>query len=180
MVLMKAVLEDAERAEEHVLNFKGSIKGHQMCKTGFDRLYHSVPSYDDYFVLKKHSVEPIGFSGCRKCAAALQMLSYGMAADSWDEYLWMSESSCGDAVVRFAIAVVEVFGPQYLREPTMADTKRLLATSEARRWIGLLGSLHCMHWKWKNYPKSLQGQYQAHVKKPTIIVEAVASLDLWI
>ena len=27
---MQAVLEDAERAEEHVLNFKGSIKGHRV------------------------------------------------------------------------------------------------------------------------------------------------------
>ena len=30
--IMRAILEDAERAEEHVLNFKGSIKGHRMLK----------------------------------------------------------------------------------------------------------------------------------------------------
>ena len=30
--MMQAVLEDAERAEEHVLNFKGSIKGHRVLK----------------------------------------------------------------------------------------------------------------------------------------------------
>jgi hypothetical protein len=37
-----------------------------------------------------------------------------------------------------------------------------------------------MHWKWKNSPKALQGQYRGHVKKPTIILEAVASHNLWI
>ncbi|XP_044955279.1 uncharacterized protein LOC123405788 [Hordeum vulgare subsp. vulgare] len=35
-------------------------------------------------------------------------------------------------MVRFASVVVEVFGPQYLREPTIADIKRITALSEAR------------------------------------------------
>jgi hypothetical protein len=73
------------------------------------------------------------------------MFAYGTTADSWDEYLQMSESTCGDAMVRFATAVVEVFRPQYLREPIVADTERLLAISEARGWPGLFGSLDCMH-----------------------------------
>uniref|UniRef100_A0A453MFX6 DDE Tnp4 domain-containing protein n=1 Tax=Aegilops tauschii subsp. strangulata TaxID=200361 RepID=A0A453MFX6_AEGTS len=78
------------------------------------------------------------------------------------------------------ITVLEVFVPQYLREPTVAYTERVLEISEARGWPGLLGSLDCMHWKRKNCPKALQGQYYCHIKKPTIILEAVASKDLWI
>jgi hypothetical protein len=87
----------------------------------------------------------------------------------------MCESTYGDAMVGFAIAVVEVFGPQYLRDPNVADTERLMALSEARWWLGMLGSLDCMHCKWKKCPKALRGQYQGHVKKPTIILEAVVS-----
>ncbi|XP_073363404.1 uncharacterized protein [Aegilops tauschii subsp. strangulata] len=127
-------------------------------------------SYDDYFILKKDVTGMIGFSGYQKCTAA----------HSWDEYLRMSESTCGDAMIMFAIVMVEVFGPQYLREPTVEDTERLLAISEARGWPSLLGSLYCMHSKWKNCPKVLQGQYQGLAKKPTIILETVASHDLWI
>lgn len=37
-----------------------------------------------------------------------------------------------------------------------------------------------MHWKWKNYPALWQGIYSSHIHKPTIILEAVASYDLWI
>jgi hypothetical protein len=37
-----------------------------------------------------------------------------------------------------------------------------------------------MHWAWKNCPIDKQGQYKGHVDKPTIILEAVASDDLWI
>ena len=73
------------------------------------------------------------------------MLAYGTTADSWDEYLGMFESTCGDAMIRFATVVVEVFGPQYLREPTVVDTERLLAISKARGWPNLLGSLEFMH-----------------------------------
>ena len=59
----------------------------------------------------------------------------------------MSENTCGDVMVRFATTVAEVFGPQYLREPTVADTERLLAISGARGWPGLLESPDFMHWK---------------------------------
>ncbi|XP_020156970.1 uncharacterized protein [Aegilops tauschii subsp. strangulata] len=210
--MIQAVLEDAERAEEHLLNFKGLIKGHrvlnrnmgrehltlmtdyfaphalfanhfrrrfQMRKTVFDRLYPGARSYDDYFILKKGVVGTIGFSDYQKRTAALRIFAYGTAADSWDEYLRMSQSTCRDAMVRLATAVVEVFGPQYLREPTMANTMSLMTISKARGWPGLLGSLDCIHWKWKNCLKPLQGQYQGHVKKPTIILEAVALHDTW-
>ena len=130
--MMQADIEDAERAEGHVLNFKGSVKGHRvlnrnrtcghltlmadyfaldtlfaghfcrcfrMHKTVFDRLYHGVRSNDDYFILKNDVVGTISFSGYQKCMAALRMLAYGTAVDSWDEYLRMCESTCGHGQV---------------------------------------------------------------------------------
>ena len=113
-----------------------------MRKTVFDHLYYGVRSY---FILKKDVVGMIDFSGYQKCTAALQMLAYGTTANSCDEYLRIFKSTCGNAMVRFATAMIEVFGPQYLREPIMANTETLLAISEARGWPGLLGSLDCMH-----------------------------------
>ncbi|XP_073367772.1 uncharacterized protein [Aegilops tauschii subsp. strangulata] len=120
----------------------------------------------------------IGLSYYQKCTTALWMLAYGTPTDSWDKYLQMSNSTCGDVMVRFAIVVVEVCIPQYLREPTVIGTEKLMALSKARGWPGMLGSLDCLHIIWKNCPKALQGQYQSHVKKFTIILEAVASPDL--
>ena len=47
MAMMQAVLEDAERAEEHVLNFKGSIKGHRVLNRNRARDHLTLMA--DYF-----------------------------------------------------------------------------------------------------------------------------------
>ncbi|GJX63803.1 ALP1-like protein [Tanacetum coccineum] len=45
----------------------------------------------------------------------------------------------------------------------------------------MLGSIDCMHWEWRNCPVAWQGQYGRGDKKyPTIMLEVVASQDLWI
>jgi hypothetical protein len=67
-----------------------------------------------------------------------------------------------------------------LRSPNENDIARLLALGEKRGFPGMLGSLDCMHWKWKNCPSAWQGMYMGHHHTPTIILEAVASKDLWI
>ncbi|GJR50728.1 putative nuclease HARBI1 [Tanacetum coccineum] len=46
---------------------------------------------------------------------------------------------------------------------------------------GMLGSIDCMHWDWKNCPKALAAQFKRRDHKyPTIMLEAVADQRLWI
>ncbi|KAL0742324.1 hypothetical protein Bca4012_083837 [Brassica carinata] len=51
---------------------------------------------------------------------------------------------------------------------------------EYRGFPGMIGSIDCMHWEWKNCPTAWKGQYARGSEKPTIVLEAVASYDLWI
>ncbi|GJR01443.1 ALP1-like protein isoform X1 [Tanacetum coccineum] len=45
----------------------------------------------------------------------------------------------------------------------------------------MLGSIDCMHWDWKNCPKSLHGQFKRRDHKyPTLMLEAAADKRLWI
>ncbi|XP_071740745.1 uncharacterized protein [Rutidosis leptorrhynchoides] len=70
----------------------------------------------------------------------------------------------------------------YLRKPTADDIARLYNFHEQKHGLpGMLGSIDCMHWEWKNCPIAWQGQYTRGDKKgPSIMLEAVASQDLWI
>lgn len=77
--------------------------------------------------------------------------------------------------------MIAKFGAEYLRRPNTEDVHRLVNIGEARGFPGMLGSLDCMHWQWKNCPVAWKGQYtRGDYKIPTIILEAVASYDLWI
>ena len=69
-------------------------------------------------------------------------------------------------------AVIAMFGDHYLRSPNNIDIARLLQTGEQRGFPGTLGSIDCMHWKWKNCPTAWQGMYTGHCHEPTIILEA--------
>ncbi|XP_047965897.1 protein ALP1-like [Salvia hispanica] len=47
---------------------------------------------------------------------------------------------------------------------------------------GMLGSIDCMHWQWKNCPTAWRGQFTSGYKgsHPTMILKAVADHRLWI
>jgi hypothetical protein len=108
------------------------------------------------------------------------MLTYGVTTDFMDEYLRIGETTTMDSFTGFVKAVVSIFSAEYLRSPNPEDIARLLAIGESRGFPGMLGSIDCMHWKWKNCPNAWRGMYFGHIREPTIILEAVASHDLWI
>jgi hypothetical protein len=80
----------------------------------------------------------------------------------------------------FCQTIVKVYGNEYLRKPNESDATRLLAVAEESGFPGMMGSLDCMHWCWKNCPVADQGQYSGKEKEPTVVLEAVALYDLWI
>jgi len=141
---------------------------------------NTVEGHDDYFVKKRNAAGVLGLSCFQKITAALRMLTYGVPVDATDEYVRIGESTALESLRRFVVAVVEIFETEYLRHPNEADTAHLLALNEKRGFPRMLGSIDCMHWAWKNCPVESKGQYKGHVNKPTVILEAVASHDLWI
>ncbi|GJV19990.1 ALP1-like protein [Tanacetum coccineum] len=80
------------------------------------------------------------------------------------------------------MCIMELYMPKYLRNPTSEDVVKIQQKhNNVHGFPGMLGSIDCMHWEWKNCLVSWQGQYGRGDKKyPTIMLEAVASQDLWI
>ncbi|CAH9080302.1 unnamed protein product [Cuscuta europaea] len=147
----------------------------------FERILHAVENYDNYFTQKVDAVGKIGLSPLQKVIAAIRMLAYGCSADSLDEYVQIGESTAIECLKKFCGAIIGLFEEQYLRKPNKFDIASLLKDSEARGFPGMLGSLDCMHWHWKNCPTAWHGTFTNGFKKvPTLILEIVASHSLWI
>jgi hypothetical protein len=151
-----------------------------MSRKLFGQIIEGVCLHDTYFRCKPDATGKLGFSLYQKCSAAIRMLAYGVAGDLVDDYMRMSESTYIEAMYNFCRAIISVFGEVYLREPNLEDTQRVLSINEKRGFPGMLGSMDCMHWEWKNCPFAWQGQYSGHAEGCTIILEAIASQDLWI
>ncbi|XP_013614053.1 PREDICTED: uncharacterized protein LOC106320230 [Brassica oleracea var. oleracea] len=139
-----------------------------------DRLSNEVP----YFQQRRNGHGRYGLSALQKSTSAIRMLAYGKAGDSYDEYLRLAASTALLCLDNFTEAIIQLFGDEYLRRHTPDDLRRLLDTGEARGFPGMIGSIDCMHWEWKNCPTAWRGQYTRGSGKPTIVLEVVASHDL--
>ena len=111
----------------------------------FNRIREGVVAHDPYFECKEDALGKLGFSSYHKWTTAICMLAYGIPGDLGDEYVRTSESTCLLSMYSFCTAVVEVFGPKYLRGPTFTDIQRLLAINAKRGFPGMLGSIDYMH-----------------------------------
>jgi hypothetical protein len=95
-------------------------------------------------------------------------------------YVPSGESTALEILKQFCAAIVAIYGNTYLQNPNEGDITHILAVSEMQGFPGMLGSLDCMHWTWKNCPVAEHVQYSGKEEKPTIILEAVATHNLWI
>ena len=86
------------------------------------------------------------------------MLAYGTPADALDENFEVGESVCIKSMKRFTAAVVATYEKDYLRALTDADIKQLLEENEKSGFPGMLFSLDCMHWRWKNCSAAWAGK----------------------
>uniref|UniRef100_A0A0D3CBS7 DDE Tnp4 domain-containing protein n=1 Tax=Brassica oleracea var. oleracea TaxID=109376 RepID=A0A0D3CBS7_BRAOL len=111
------------------------------------------------FVKKQDVTGRFGLSPLQKCTPAIPVLAYGSALDAVDEYLRLGATTTRLCVEYFVEAIRNLFSDEYLRRPTMEDLQRLLHIGELRRFPGMIGSLDCMHWEWKNSPTAWKGQY---------------------
>ncbi|XP_024004167.1 putative nuclease HARBI1 [Eutrema salsugineum] len=141
-----------------------------------ERLSTEIP----FFKQKRDAVGRFSLSGLQKCTTAIRIMAYGCAADAVDEYLRLGASTAISCLENFTEGIIQLFGDEYLRRPTPDDLQRLLNMGERRGFPGMIGSIDCMHWEWKNCPTAWKGQYTRGSGKPTIVLEAVASEDLWI
>ncbi|XP_050268582.1 uncharacterized protein LOC126713030 [Quercus robur] len=143
-------------------------------------IHSRVEANEPYFVQKRNSANTLELSSLQKMTTIIRMFAYGVSADFMDEYLRIGESTAIKSLKKFVKAEVSICSEEYLRSPNNNDIASLLAVGQHCGFPGMLGSIDCMHWKWKNCPSKWKGQYIGHTRDPTIILEIVASYDFLI
>ncbi|KAJ9543663.1 hypothetical protein OSB04_023370 [Centaurea solstitialis] len=154
----------------------------RMTRRLFLRIVNDLEREIEYFKQHWDARGVKGFSALQKCTSAIRQLAYGSASDASDEYLRMSETTSRDCLENFCKCIIYLYMRQYLRKPTASDIQRIYAMHEQVHGLpGMLGSIDCMHWAWKNCPVAWRGQFhRGDHAGPTVILEAVASYDEWI
>ncbi|GKC90114.1 ALP1-like protein [Tanacetum coccineum] len=127
-------------------------KTFRMARPLFNEIVTAVIDHDPFFCNNFDCTGKEGISGLLKCISAICQLAYGVHAEFLDEYMQISERSSHLALGHFCESVMQIYGPEYLRKPTFA----------------------C--------PYAFKAQYvrRDHGPNPFILLEAVASQDLWI
>jgi len=148
----------------------------------FLRIVTALGHHDEYFQMRVDATSKMGLSPLQKCTAAIRMLAYGSPADIVDKYVRIGECTTVECLDKFVRGANEVFGAEYLRRPNNNDVDHLIhQMGEAREFPGMLGSIDCTHWKWKNCLVTWKGKLcRGDHGKSTIMLKAVASQDIWI
>ncbi|GJR75317.1 ALP1-like protein [Tanacetum coccineum] len=174
--------EEAERVRHRNYIYRERIEAEERLKADY---FGPNPKYPLYYFRKRVRPDVTGlpgFSIIMKCTCAIRQLAYGVTPDSLDEYLQMGNHTARDCLDFLTMCVIELFMPKYLRKPDFNDIQNLYtAHNNIHGFPEMLGSIDCMHWEWRNCPKAWHGQFDKGDKKyPTILLEDVASYDLWI
>ncbi|XP_023735453.1 uncharacterized protein LOC111883362 [Lactuca sativa] len=152
-----------------------------MGKGLFTRLVGDLETNYPYFQTTWDATNQRSFSTLQKCTSAIRQLAKCYNPYLLDEYLNMSKRTSREALENFFYGVIQMYKVEYLRRPTSTDIQLLYEAHEAKHGFpGMLGSIDCTHWNWRNYPTELIDQYmRGDHQYPSLILEAVTPQDLW-
>ncbi|XP_015943196.1 uncharacterized protein LOC107468428 [Arachis duranensis] len=150
--------------DEPVYNANIFRRRFRMRRHVFLQIVDALSNVYPYFHQRVDATGRRGLSPLRKCTAAIRMREHTI-----------------ECLEKFVEGAISVFDDEYLQKPNPNDVRRLLQMAEGRGFPDMLGSIDCMHWQWKNCPKAWKGMYMSGYRGvATIVLEVVASSDLWI
>ncbi|XP_023741934.1 uncharacterized protein LOC111890007 [Lactuca sativa] len=146
----------------------------------FQRIANVMENRYEYFHMRYDARGKRGFTGLQKCVAVVTLMAVGESSDSVDDYMRMSERTARESLYRSVRGVIKTFGDIYLRKPSWNDMQQLYTAYEERHGFpGMLGSIDCTKWIWRNCLVAWKGQYTSdHLGLPSLVIEAIASQDL--
>ena len=126
-----------------------------------------------YFNLGPERNGKRGLSSLQKLFAALRILCYGTCADLLEDSFDISETTARISHYNFCDWATKYYASTIMGEWKEADLQREMDHNATRDFPGMIGSIDCTHWVWKNGPVSWQGH------KRSVVMEAIAGHDLY-
>ncbi|XP_026384689.1 uncharacterized protein LOC113280255 [Papaver somniferum] len=145
----------------------------------FEKLLGKFLEVDPEWHQRPDAIGTTGHSPHMKLVAVMKCLCKSTPTDRVDDYTRVGATTIHKYLKRFCHTVCMTFGERYLREPTPEDVQRYLDENVDRGFPGMLGSVDCMQWPWKNCLVAWKGTYRGKDKKSSLVLEAVASYNLW-
>jgi Plant transposon protein len=132
------------------------------------------------FLRKPDAPGNMGIHPLQRITGSLRVLGYGYVYDAVDELIGIADSTMALTLRSFWKAVMDEFGPEYLRELNEGDMRRILAVNESPVFPGNLGSIDCQHWNERTAQWLGQASSMGKEKKPTMTMEAILDGEVWI
>ncbi|GJY64150.1 hypothetical protein Tco_0465610, partial [Tanacetum coccineum] len=191
------IYREREEAEQRLIDdyfgddeYEPKLRRYRMSSRLFNKILNDILSYDvqplpEYFSYFRSRLDATGrnsIGSILKCTSAIRQMAYGTSPDAFDEYLQIAERTSRECLDHFTKCIHVLYYDKFLRRPTATDIQKTYELHEEKHGLpGMLGSIDCMHWDWKNCPKSLHGQFKRSTNKyPTLMLEVVADQKLWI
>ena len=154
----------------------------RMSPKTFERIYKDIISDDKGnpdFKKGKDVCKVEGATALQKLVSCIRQLAYGNSADIAEEYTGVAENTGRLMLLSFCKWMDVVYGAKYLGAWTKEAIKKEMDINAKRGFSGMLGSIDCTHWGWKNCPIPWQGQFHDKRGIWSIIAEAVAGHDMY-
>ncbi|GJX20126.1 ALP1-like protein [Tanacetum coccineum] len=155
----------------------------RMSRRLFTKFFREVTDVSHFFQERYDCTGHRSISTLMKCASAIRQLAYGCVPNSLDEYLQMGAATARKCLENFCKVIMNLYGEEFLQKPMYSDIEKLYAYhNEKHEFLGMLGSIDCTNWPWANCPVAIKAQFSRgdHGPDPFILLEAIASNDLWI
>ena len=148
----------------------------------FSRLLYEIQDPDSGHVEYQKGTDCLGECGAsalQKLTAVIRILAYGVAFDAVHDYTGVQEGVARKVFYAFCDWLNARYGGTYLGVWTPEAIAKEMAINAARGFTGMLGSIDCTHWHWKNCPMPWQGQFQDRNGHRSVISEAIAGSDMY-
>ena len=175
-ILSPAIEPDCDQDEFH--------RRWSMSRRMFEKIHSEItdPQHgSNFFMRGADAAGKFGFSSHQRLFAALRQLCNGTATDQIQGIVNIPNQSSRNSLREFCEWCAKFYGHIIMGEWTDEELREALAVNTKRGFPGMIGSIDCKHWVWKNSPPAWRTMFLTNKDyRRSVVMEAIAGHDLYL